>query len=389
MEVELKTLMNQKKKILVFIDWFLPGYKAGGPIRSIANLTAQLSAEFEFYIITRDTDYLETEAYPDIKSNQWQEIEKNINVFYFSSNRLSIKKLKNIIQSIDFDSVYINGIYSFYFSLYPVWLFRKSAKKIIVASRGMLSKQSFSSKNLKKKVFIAFARYLGFYKNVFFHVTNENEKSEIHEFNFHPKGFLIAANLPPKIKTEKINRSKKDGDLKLISIARISKEKNTLFAIKILSKYNFKGNIVLDLFGSVYQDDYWNQCQKLIDQAPKNIRINYKGIIENKKIPAIIKNYHFSFLPSLGENFGHSILESMSFSCPVLISDRTPWRNLESLKAGWDIPLSNEQKFADTIQYFLDMNQKKYDEWSEGAYRFAKSFSENPGLVRQSIKLFE
>lgn len=381
--------MNTKNKILVFIDWFLPGYKAGGPIRSIANLTAQLSGKFEFYIITRNTDYLETEPYTDVQSDQWQEIDENIHVFYFSKSYLSIKNLRKVIQSINFEAVYINGIYSLYFSLYPVWYFRKFTKKVIVASRGMLSKQSFSSKNLKKKLFINLARISGFYKNVFFHVTNENEKSEIQEFNFRTKGFLIAANLPPKIKTKKIRRNKKAADLKLISIARISKEKNTLFAIKVLSNNNFKGNIVLDLYGSVYHDDYWLQCQKLIKQAPKNIKINYKGIIDNQKIPAIIKDYHFSFLPSLGENFGHSILESMSFACPVLISDRTPWRNLEDLKVGWDIPLNNEQKFVDTIQYCLNMKQELYNEWSEGAYQFAKKFSGNPELIKQSIKLFE
>ncbi|MCF6241321.1 MAG: glycosyltransferase [Bacteroidales bacterium] len=380
--------MAYKKKILVFIDWFLPGYKAGGPIRSVANLTAHLSDEFEFYIITRDTDYLETEPYASVKSNQWQEIAKNIHVFYFSKDFLSVKNIKNTIQTIDFDTVYINGIYSFYFSLLPVWLFRKSKKKIVVASRGMLSKQSFSSKNLKKKLFITFAQFFNFYKNVFFHTTNENEKQEIAKLNLKTSGFIIAPNLAPKISFDRISRTKKIKKLKLLSIARISKEKNILFAIQLLVKNKFKGKIEFDLYGSIYQPEYWNQCIEFIKTAPASIRITYKGIIDNKKIPEIIKDYHFSFLPSLGENFGHSILESMSFACPVIISDRTPWRNLEKQKAGWDIALDDEQKFIDTIQYCLDMNQKMYDEWSEAAYRFAKSFSENPQLIEQSKQIF-
>ncbi len=84
--------MIYKKKVLVFIDWFLPGYKAGGPIRSIANLAAHLSNDIEFYIITRDTDYLETSPYPTVKSNQWQEIAPNINVYYFSSEKFYFYK---------------------------------------------------------------------------------------------------------------------------------------------------------------------------------------------------------------------------------------------------------------------------------------------------------
>ena len=42
----------QKKKILVFIDWYLPGYRAGGPIQSIANLVNHLDDELDISIVT-------------------------------------------------------------------------------------------------------------------------------------------------------------------------------------------------------------------------------------------------------------------------------------------------------------------------------------------------
>ncbi len=59
--------MNTKKKILVFIDWYIPGFKAGGPIRSCANIVQHLSSDFEFYFITSDTDYCEDKPYENIK----------------------------------------------------------------------------------------------------------------------------------------------------------------------------------------------------------------------------------------------------------------------------------------------------------------------------------
>ena len=86
------------KKILVFVDWFLPGYKAGGPIRSVANLTAHLSGEFEFFIVTRNTDYLETEAYADVEPNKWIDFAENVKVFYFSADKLSVDKSSTTIQ---------------------------------------------------------------------------------------------------------------------------------------------------------------------------------------------------------------------------------------------------------------------------------------------------
>ena len=56
--------------------------------------------------------------------------------------------------------------------------------------------------------------------------------------------------------------------------------------------------------------------------------------------------------------------------------------------AGWDIPLNEKNRFIKVIQYCIDMDQKKYDSWSDSAYEFAKEFTNNPELIEQSQKLF-
>lgn len=71
-------------------------------------------------------------------------------------------------------------------------------------------------------------------------------------------------------------------------------------------------------------------------------------------------------MPTLGENFGHVIPEALISGCPVLISDRTPWRELESKKAGWDIPLSRLEKFHSVLQQCVLMDNKAYKDWSRG-----------------------
>ena len=43
-----------KIKILLFIDWFLPGTKSGGPVRSYANLISHFKDDYDFYVITRN-----------------------------------------------------------------------------------------------------------------------------------------------------------------------------------------------------------------------------------------------------------------------------------------------------------------------------------------------
>jgi hypothetical protein len=51
---------DDKPTILILNEYYLPGYKAGGPIRSISNLVSWLGDDFNFKIITTDRDYLDS-----------------------------------------------------------------------------------------------------------------------------------------------------------------------------------------------------------------------------------------------------------------------------------------------------------------------------------------
>ena len=93
------------KKILIFIDWFLPGYKAGGPISSNANLIDNLAGDYEFYVITRNTDYCVSAPYTDVKSDEWNLRDNGARVYYFSSHRLSTRNLIKVAKTIDADVV--------------------------------------------------------------------------------------------------------------------------------------------------------------------------------------------------------------------------------------------------------------------------------------------
>ena len=45
------------------------------------------------------------------------------------------------------DSILINGVYSWYFSILPLLILKKKGIKKIISTRGMLNPQAFSSKN--------------------------------------------------------------------------------------------------------------------------------------------------------------------------------------------------------------------------------------------------
>ena len=94
-------------------------------------------------------------------------------------------------------------------------------------------------------------------------------------------------------------------------------------------------------------------------------------------------------MPSLGENFGHSMLEAMSAGCPIIISNKTPWKNLKEKNIGWDIDLNNKNKFISVINDCIKMNQEKYNVISDNAFKFAKDFSNNEELIEKMKMIFE
>ncbi|QQR94685.1 MAG: hypothetical protein IPJ93_12910 [Bacteroidota bacterium] len=103
--------MPARKKILIAIDWYLPGYKAGGPIRSCASIISCLKNDFDFAVITSDTDFSDDKPYEGIKSDTWNILPDGTRVFYFSKNNFSQKSLREVIQKEKPDILYMNSFF--------------------------------------------------------------------------------------------------------------------------------------------------------------------------------------------------------------------------------------------------------------------------------------
>jgi hypothetical protein len=61
---------------------------------------------------------------------------------------------------------------------------------------------------------------------------------------------------------------------------------------------------------------------------------------------------------------------------------------LQEKNIGWDIPLDQQEKFADAIDAAARMQQKEYDEMSKTAFRFASDYVNNKEIVEQNRHLF-
>lgn len=376
-----------KPKVLVFIDWYSPGFKAGGPVRSMVNMVDHLRDRVDFHIVTSDTEYTESQPYPGIAPDRWTAMPGGEMVWYASKTGTSKGAWQRLLAEKRWDAIYINGLYSRWFSIMPLWLTLGSTTRRIVAARGMLASGMMEHGRFKKRSFLAMMRTFGCYKGVEFQATNAEEAGDIKHW-LEPDSVV---HLVPNLGRKLINhvptvRDKKPGELRLVSVARIAVEKNTLFAIECFQ--GLSGQVTYDLYGPIYDEDYWSQCQQAIARLPKNISVQYKGTIDPALVPGLFANYHLLFMPSQGENFGHTMAEALAAGLPLLISDRTPWRGLQVKKAGWDLALDQPLSFAGILQELLAMPQDRHAELSQGALAMATRYLADPGPVDKTLSLF-
>jgi glycosyltransferase involved in cell wall biosynthesis len=147
--------------------------------------------------------------------------------------------------------------------------------------------------------------------------------------------------------------------------------KNLDGALRILAKT--QDHVILDIYGPNEDPSYWKECQSLIEQLPGNLQISYLGPILHEQVADTLSQYHVLFLPTLGENYGHIIVEALQSGCLVIISDRTPWRNLAQAHVGWDLPLESTASFVSAIHEAAQMDEAKFRAWSTSARQFAAS----------------
>lgn len=373
-------------EVLVFVDWYRPGYRGGGPVRSMINMVEHLNGRVRFHIVTSDTDYSTTTPYPGIIPDQWNDLPSGERVWYASKTERAV--WARLLHEHPWHAVYINGMFSLWYSIMPLWLSRAGTQRRIVVARGMLLPGPMAQGAFKKRVFLALGRFCGLYSGVEFQATSADEVKSIQEHIGERTVIHEVTNLPRKTASTGLpQRVKVPGRARLINVVRIATEKNINLIIESLRTVS--GEVDFDLYGPVYHQAYWEQCKIAIAALPPNVRFTYHGPVASEHVPAILAgDHHALFMPNEGDNFGHTMVEAMCAGLPLLISDRSPWRGLQARQAGWDIPLGDPRPFAAAVQQLVDLNQNGFDRLSAGAYAMGMAQVNAPDTVERTLDVF-
>ena len=383
--------------ILTFVGCYLPGYKMGGPIRTISNMVERLDDELDFRIITADRDFMETKPYPNVVIDGWNSVG-NAKVFYASPGNRSLISFVRLINQTPHDVLYLNSFFNPVFTIRPLlarYLSLIPKRPTVIAPRGEFSESALALKWWKKRPYLKFIRVHKLYRDIVWHASSEYEADNIRKSigaiaENVVVAIVTAADLPviPKSITEEEQQIAKGlgKPFRVCFLSRISPMKNLDYALRVLIAVNVP--VEFSIYGVMEDDLYWRRCQELIKRLPAHVVVCYYGAIDHANVVQTLAKYDLFFFPTRGENYGHVILEAITAGLPVLISDQTPWRNLEAMGVGWDLSLNAEEKFCAVIETQSKLDGGERVTQRQRIREYAKRISEDKKVIFDNIALF-
>ncbi len=379
-----------KNRILIFAPNYLPGFKAGGILRTLANTVEWLGDEFDFLIVTSDRDLGDSEAYSEIEVNKWQKVG-GAKVLYLSPKKISLSTIVTIINHTAHDLIYLNSFFDSKFTIRVLLAKRLGyikSKYLILAPRGEFTEGSLRYKYLKKILYIKISRWLRFYKNIIWHASSRHEVLDIvNVLELNDKNIRVALDLPVRTPPQAPEHFFAKSALQVVFLSRLTREKNLDYALEILSKV--KSSLTFDIYGPNEDSKYWVECCEKIKKLPKNIQVSYLGPVNPNQVSGIFSKYDLFFFPTRGENYGHVIAESVSVGTRVLISKNTPWLDLVEKGIGWDFELDDINSFVDLIEEIAKESSETKLQKRAFVREAAMNLLMNSGALTENRKLFQ
>ncbi|HUG91888.1 MAG TPA: glycosyltransferase [Planctomycetaceae bacterium] len=379
--------------VLTFCDYYLPGYKAGGPLRTIANMVEQLGDEFTFRIVTRDRDLGDAGAFSGVAVGEWNAVGR-ADVLYLPPGGMDEQAVRRVLRETPHDVLYLNSFCSPRLTIVPLvlrWLGRVPERPVVLAPRGELAASALGKSPVRKRLYAAAARTARLFRDVIWQASSPFEADEIRQRIGRQAHIVVARDLPPRLdagaeRRPPAARAKPAGQARLLFLSRIHPVKNLDGALRLLDRLS--GEIEFNVYGPLEDERYWQRCRQQFARMPANVRVEQRGSVAPEDVPRVMREHDLLLFPTRGENFGHVILESLIAGCPVLISDRTPWRNLAGAGVGWDLPLDGQDRFRQVLQGVIDMPADEHAALRDRAAAYGRQICRDTEALEQNRRLF-
>lgn len=354
---------HRKTDILVLLGCFGRGIEATGPNQSMIGMAQALTDRFQFRVLA--------EAVTGDRVGHWQEVS-GLAQMPLASGVRNLAMLRAMINQTPHQVLIANGFFDRRMTL-PMLLMRRmgliASPRVLLAPRGEFSPGALALGRRKKALYIQMCRKLGLLNDVALQATSAEEAQAIRSTLEFTGQIHITPNIRPIVPLPPAVGASADS-VRLVFASRIDRKKNLHLALEQAAASDVP--IIFDIYGPVTDETYWADCKRVANRLPNSVRVTYRGVAAQNEIVPILARYDLMMLPTLGENFGHAIADSLLAGTPVLISDQTPWRNLAAQHAGWDLPLCRPAEFSRVLRLFKQMSTEERQSLRDGARALAE-----------------
>ena len=387
--MEIQQPPSRRPVVLVFAPHYWPAFRAGGAVRTLRNMAAQLGDAIDFRYFTRDRDVGDTAPFAGIVPGEWGEVD-GARVMYAGDRERGLSAIARMIRAVDPDVVYLNSFFDARFSLLPLVARRlgMTGRRVpwVIAPRGEFSKGALALKAWKKKPCIACCRAVGLHNGVIWQASSDLEREDIRRVMGTGARIRVAADLTEQVGPLPAVQPERAAPMRVCFLSRLSPKKNLLYAIDVIRRV--RQPIHLDILGPLEDPAYWETCQRAIAQAPAGCTIEWKGEVRHEDGRKTLARYDLMLFPTLGENFGHVIFEALAAGVPVLVSDQTPWQDLDARGSGWVRPLAVPQAFVEVLESAAGRDAAALRAAAVAAHAHALEVSRSAAVLGANRELF-
>lgn len=377
-------------RVLVLLDFFVPGHRAGGPIRSVARIVESEVGTHDVSVIARDHDLGDPKRF-EVATEGWVST-LGARVHYADLRSWAgRRRALNHVHEVKPDLVYLNSLWAPAFTLAPLAWLRVTRRRsvVLLAPRGACGPEALALKSRKKSVVRALLRRWLRWGQLVWHSTSDQETADIAAWmGTVPARVVTRSSSGPNPRAE--HSLTHAGDrVRVVGVSRISPVKDVLRYFQILSL--LRSEVDAAYYGPLEDADYWESCQPYVEALPSNVNFEYRGELSPSDVPDMFASADVFLFPTRGENFGHVIAEALSVGCPVLTTPTTIWTDLLN-RGGGSVFVDDAEAArhidriaADTLAE-RDATRERawtlYREWSASSTTSTSLFDEALGLVR-------
>ena len=359
-------------RICLVSSSFYPAVFYGGPISATWDLSNKLAEKgYEIYVSTTNANG--NQQLNECK-NQFIQKSKNVWVKYYHEqliNKLSFSFIFGIWTDIKkSDIVYIEYLFH-YTVLFSLLFSIAQKKKIVICPRGSFSKYTFSNKFSAFKKIWFFVFINPFQNKIKWQASSYLEKYDIKRF--FPNAYVKEVNdgidfssfqdADVLSKTDLVlkytNQEFREIDSVFFSMGRLHKIKRFDVLIDAFSIF-VKEHPTAKLLVAGEDDGVRLRLEEQIRSLGLIDVVFLIGSVNHKQKKELLTNATAFALASEFESFGIVVAEAFSCGCPVVVSNKTPWKDIEKNKCG--ILAENEKvSFCNALRMIIDKNYQSKD----------------------------